>query len=451
MSGILVPMTNRLLVLALTLTAAASADAQSLRDKVADLFIFGSGSNPLHLGGTAGPNSPATVQAHGDHFVPSAVSQNGSIINFLTVAAGQSVANVPIGATSSGETFRFVGGAPVRTSTSAGPILAERSQTLGRGRTIVGVGRTTVPFTTLRGQDLRNLEVFFTHANSDFVGCDSIQGGDCSQMGLPLLENEIIRVRLNMTMDVTITSLYATYGLFDALDVSFVVPLVSTRFSGSSEAQIIPFGGSTATHFFDGTPTEPVLSATRVVSGSAFGVGDVTVRSKWLVRQTQRAALALFGDARFATGDQSDLLGSGYFSARGAAVITATFGAFSPHLNAGYLYRNTESASDAVLTTVGFDHLMGPNVTLAVDVLSNLQVGASKFRLPQTVHIDFPFDRDVQPTSIPDMRDNIVDGSIGFKISHPTGVTAIVNALVPLNAGGLRGRKVFTAGLEYGF
>src|SRR5687767_1501120 len=173
-------MTNRLLVLALTLTAAASADAQSLRDKVAELFIFGSGNNPLHLGGTAGPNSPATVQAHGDHFVPSAVSQNGSMINFLTLAAGQSVANVPIGATSSGETFRFEGGVPVKTSTSAGPIMAERSQTVGRGRAIVGVGRTNVPFTTLRGQDLSNLELFFTHQNVDFPTCDSIQNGDCA-------------------------------------------------------------------------------------------------------------------------------------------------------------------------------------------------------------------------------------------------------------------------------
>jgi hypothetical protein len=44
-----------------------------------------------------------------------------------------------------------------------------------------------------------------------------------------------------------------------------------------------------------------------------------------------------------------------------------------------------------------------------------------------------------------------VDGSIGFKFSHPSGATMIVNALVPLNEGGLRGRRVFTAGLEYAF
>jgi len=431
--------------------AATSADAQSLRSKVNELFIFGSGENALQLGGTADPNNPQSIRNHGDHFVPSAVSQNGSIITFLTVAAGQSVSNVPIGATSSGETFRFEGGAPVKTSTSAGPILAERSQTLGRGRAIVGVGRTSVPFATIRGQDLSNIALTFTHQNVDFAGCDTTAGGPCAQMGFPLLENEVIQVRLDMSMDVSITSFYMTYGVFDFMDLSFVVPLVSTRFRGRSDASIVPFGGTSATHFFDGTPADPVLTATRSVEGSAFGVGDVAVRTKVLLRQTARAGLALVGDARFATGDDSDLLGSGYFSARGVAALSGLFGRFSPHMNAGYLYRKTDNASDAVLGTLGFDHLMSENVTMALDVLSSFQVGEAKLRLPQPVQITYPFDRVIQPTSIREMRDDIVDGSIGFKISHATGVTAIVNALVPLNSGGLRGRTVFTAGLEYAF
>jgi len=444
-------MRRALLVLSLLVVGAQTSLSQSLRDKVSELFIFGGGTNPLHLGGTADPNNPQNIRAHGDHFVPAAVSQNGSIITFLTVAVGRSVSSVPIGATSSGETFRFEGGAPVKTSTSAGPILAERSQTLGRGRAIVGVGHTSVPFATLRGQDLGNLELLFTHQNVDFAGCDSISGGPCAKMGFPLLENEVIRVRLNMKMDVSITSFYATYGLFDFLDLSFVVPVVQTHFHGTSQAEIIPFGGTSAVHFFEGTPTNPVLDATRDVSGSALGLGDVAVRAKVLVRQTPRASFAVFGDARFATGDDADLLGAGYFTARGAGAITASFGPFSPHVNFGYLYRNTETASDAVLGTIGFDHLMASNVTLAVDLLSNLQVGESKVRLPQPVQIEYPFQRTIQPTSIPEMRDNIVDGSFGFKVTHPSGVTGIVNALLPLNTGGMRSRTIFTAGVEYAF
>lgn len=447
-------MTRRIraaLVLALVLACSIPAEAQTLRSRINDLFIFGSGQNVLHLGGTADPNNPQNIRVHGDHFVPAAVSQNGSIITFLTVAAGQSVANVPIGATSSGETFRFEGGVPVKTSTSAGPIMAERSQTLGRGRAIVGVGRTHVPFSSLRGQDLGNLELSFTHQNVDFEGCDAQTGGPCAEMGFPLLENEVIQVRLDMAMDVSITSFYATYGLFDFMDISFVLPLVSTQFNGISEATIVPFGGTTATHFFEGTPTEPVLTARREVQGSAFGVGDVAVRTKLLVRQTQRASLAVVGEGRFATGDDADLLGAGYFSARGIAALTALFGRFSPHVNGGYLYRNTQDASDAILGTIGFDHLMSDRVTMAMDVISSLQVGETRLRLPETVQITYPYNRTIRPTSIPELRDNIVDGSLGFKFSHPTGVTAIVNALVPLNIGGLRGKTVLTGGLEYAF
>jgi hypothetical protein len=308
-----------------------------------------------------------------------------------------------------------------------------------------------VPFSSIRGQDLGNLELFFTHENVDFEGCDVQSGGPCAEMGFPLLENEVIQVRLDMAMDVSITSFYATYGLFDFMDVSFVIPLVSTEFAGVSEANIIPFGGTTATHFFEGTPTEPVLTATRVVRGSAFGVGDVAVRTKLLVRQTQRASLALIGEGRFATGDDADLLGAGYFSARGIAALTALFGRFSPHVNGGYLFRDTDNASDAVLGTIGFDHLMSERVTMAVDVMSSLQVGETKLRLPEIVQITYPYNRSIRPTSIPELRDNIVDGSLGFKFSHPTGVTAIVNALVPLNTSGLRGKTVMTAGLEYAF
>lgn len=445
-------MRRSILLAAFTLLAAHSAHAQSLRHRISELFIFGPGSDPLFLAGTADPDNPASIRVHGEHFIPSAVSENGSVIDFLAVAVGRSVSSVPIGSASSGETFRFEGGIPVKTSTSAGPILAERSQTLGRGRALVGLGRTNFHFTSLRGQDLNNLSLNFTHQNVDFAGCDSATGGKCSLMGWPLLENDFIQVQLGMSMDVNITTLYTTYGLFDNLDLSVIVPMVSTHLSGTSVAQIVPFGGSsTATHFFGGTPQNPELSATRQVTGSANGVGDVAVRAKLLVRETSTAALAVFGEGRFATGDANDFLGAGYFSGRGVAALTAMYGAFSPHANLGYLYRSSTSANDAVLTALGFDDLMAPGVTIAVDVLSELQVGASKLTLPGPVSIEYPFRRTILPTTIPDTRDDIVNGSLGFKFTHSSGATAIVNAMVPLNTGGLRGRMVYTAGVEYAF
>jgi hypothetical protein len=208
--------------------ASAQSD-NSLRNKIAQLFIFGAGQDPLFLAGSADPSNPASIQAHGDHFVPSAVSENGSLIGFITGAISTSVGNLPIGATSGGVSFKFEGGVPVKTSTSAGPIFAERAQTLGRGRSIVGIGRNTFHFTSLRGVPLDDIELIFTHENVNFAGCDSIQGGDCSKMGIPNLENDIMQFRLNLNLNIAVTNVYATYGVTDRLDVGFVLPLVSAR------------------------------------------------------------------------------------------------------------------------------------------------------------------------------------------------------------------------------
>ena len=426
-------------------------EAQGLRGKIDQLFIFGSGEDPLFLGGSAVASNPASIRAHGAHFVPSAVSQNGSIIEFLKTAIAGNVSNAPIGSTSGGETFRFEAGIPVRTSTSAGPIFAERGQTLGRGRAAVGIGRSTSHFASLRGVDLHSIDLYFTHQNVDFPGCDSIQGGNCKLTGIPLLENDIMQFKLNLDVNVEVNSIYATYGLFDNMDVGIVLPLVSTSMRGRSDAQIIPFGGPTAAHFFAGTPGNPVLAASRDVDGSAFGLGDVAIRTKVGIRQSQRSSFALLADARFATGDAENLLGTGRFSARGLAILSGRFGTFSPHGNAGYIYRAGGVQNDAVLATAGFDNLMANRVTLAVDLVSELQVGRSKLALPAPVQYDFPFKRVIAPTSIPDTADDIVNGSFGFKFSLDNGFTVVTNALVPLNRGGLRANVTYTGGLEFAF
>jgi len=443
---------RRVLTAALALFALSSAvEAQGLREKISQLFIFGDGEDPLFLSGSADPNNPADIRAHGSHFVPSAVSANGSLISFITNAISANIANAPIGSTSGGASFRFEAGVPVRVEASAGPIFAERGQTIGRGRTVIGVGRTSSHLSSLRGVDLNNIELFFTHENVDFAGCDSIYHASCKLMGVPNLENDVMQFKLALDLNVAVTSIYATYGLTDRLDVGFVLPLVSTSLHGQSDANIFPFGGTTAAHFFAGTPSNPVLNATRSVDGSAFGLGDVAVRTKFSVHQSEKTNIALLADARFATGDDSELLGSGQFSARGLAIVSARFGPMAAHVNSGYAFRGGRQQNDAVLATAGFDQLISHHVTLAADVVSAMQVGRSKLHLPPPVVYDVPFKRTVNPTTIPDIADDVVNGSFGFKFVTDNGFTIITNALVPLNRGGLRANLTYTTGVEFAF
>src|SRR5882672_8954405 len=204
------------------LATASPTNAQGLRDRISDLFIFGPGQEPLFLAGSADPNNPASLQAHGLHFIPASAEENGSIISFITDALGASVANIPIGSTSGGITFRFEGGVPVPTSTSAGPIFAERAQTLGRGRILAGISRTGFRFATLRGVDMHNIDLTFTHQNVDFPGCSAQFGADCALYGVPVLENDAMDFHLSMNLDVRVTSIYVTYGLSDRLDFGLV-------------------------------------------------------------------------------------------------------------------------------------------------------------------------------------------------------------------------------------
>jgi hypothetical protein len=194
-----------------------------------------------------------------------------------------------------------------------------------------------------------------------------------------------------------------------------------------------------------------VLDATRAVEGSAWGLGDVAIRTKVNALQTARSSIAFLADARFPTGDASNLLGSGQFSARALAIMSSTFGPLSAHANTGYVYRAGAQQNDGVLATAGFDELIAPHVTLAADLVSELQVGRSKLHLPPPVAFDVPFKRTVNPTSIPDIADNLVNGSFGFKFTTDNGFTVVTNALVPLNRGGLRANVTYTVGLEFAF
>ena len=430
-------------VLGLVLICAPAPMAgQGLRDKISELFVFTPGQQPLFLGGTG---------THENHFITSASTQNGVLISFIGNAVGTNVASIPLSATSGGSTFRFEGGAPVRTSVSPGPILAERALTLGKGRVFVGANMNRLKFESLRGVRLDDIRLNFVHENVDTPACDSIEAQDCAPYGVPRLENDVIALRLGLDLEMTVTSFFVSFGLLDRLDVGVALPIVSTSLVGQSDVQIISFAESTAAHFFGGTPSNPQLSSTRSTAGSASGIGDVAARVKVNLMRSERTSFALLADARFPTGSAEDLLGSGHFSARALGVLSAQLGPFSPHANVGVLLRNTDSLNNAVLVTVGFDHVMAPWATIAADVVTQFQVGESKVTLPGTVTYDVPFVRTVEPTNIPNRRDDLINASFGFKFLTGSGVTIITNALIPFNEGGLRPNLMWTAGLEYNF
>ena len=428
--------------LLLWLTAAPlSLSAQKLpplRERIQQLFSFGNCGRPLCLDG-----SVSAANGHGEHFLPDVAAGNSTIIGFLTDAIAVNASNLPLSASGSSETFKFVGGLPVKTSASFGPVFGERAQTLGRGRLVVGANLSGLNFNSLRGVPLDKLILNFTH--------EDVPGTGRPGLGDPEKENDVIQVRLQLYVNLLVSTFFATYGFGDHTDLSIAVPLVHTSMQGRSEAQILPFGGPTAVHFFTGTPEQPGLSASAATFGSHTGIGDIALRIKRTLRRGERFGVSLMADARLPTGSAADLSGSGHLSLRGLLIASGRFGDFSPHLNAGYVWRGGSRRNDGLLLTAGFDQPLSGWATVAADLVSDWEIGKSALELPGTVSFLYPFIRTVEPTNIPEMRDHRVHGSLGFKFRTPGGPILVTNLLVPLRRGGLQSSFVWTFGLDLNF
>jgi hypothetical protein len=344
-------------------------------------------------------------------------------------------------ATTSGATFSFVGGAPVKTTLSAGPVFAERAQTLGQGRTLMGVNVSAIKFRTVRGIPLNGLQFNITHEN----------GQSPNEFGNPIFENDLLTVKAAIELDTYYSNFFATYGLTDRLDVGLAIPLVATSLRGRSVGEIVPFTG-TPVHYFGGTAQNPQLTAVASTEGTAVGLGDIAARLKLNLAPTGASGgSAVLAEVRLPTGSEEDLLGSGDLSARVYGVVSGRYGNFSPHVNFGGVWRQSEVQNNSMLVTAGFDQLITSSATFALDLITEWQMGGSLLELPQPVTFTQPFRRTVEPTNIPDTKDNLFNLSAGGKYTTAGGMNLVLNALVPLNRGGLRPWSIITAGLEFTF
>jgi hypothetical protein len=409
-----------------------TTEPSGLRDRVAqELFVFGSCGEPLCLDVT---------NAHGDHFKPLLASGNQAVLAFLTQSIGEATQRVPLSATSSGATFSVVGGVPVRTSISAGPIFGERTQTLGRGRLFVGASVTGIEFTSLNGAPLDNIGLTFAHSNE--VPSDTL--------GNPVFENDLMELQLQMAVNVLVGTISVTAGVTDFLDVGVAIPVVRTQVSGRSDAQFLPFGSS-ALHRFGGTDIDPILRATATMEGSASGLGDVAARMKLNLGQSDRMGAAVLAEMRFATGKEEDLLGTGSTQFRAVGLYSAQFGTFSPHLNVGYALRSSESQNDALLVGFAADNLLSDWATLAVGIDSEIQIGDNKFALPSEIVLQDPFLRRIPATNVPDKTGDLIRASIGGKFTVRGGTVLVVNGLFPLREVGLQPDFIWTVGVDFPF
>jgi hypothetical protein len=289
---------------------------------------------------------------HYAHFIGSAQT---TLNQTLSSAIATQLTTLPIVSPSSGFTYKYSSeaGAFVRTTTSFGPIYAERAETIGRGKVAFGISYQRFRFSSIDGTSLHNIPAVFSHVPDTGPG------------GAPeTYEADVIQTSNNIDLNMDQTMLYGTVGITDRIDVSVAVPLVSVRMGVNSNAGIVRVSGPSFTvpgvgtfpnpHQFTADPNS--LTASFASTGSASGIGDITLRFKGNVWQGKSLGMAVGLDVRTPSGNAQEFLGSGAMGIKPFIAISTVGRRFSPHLNLGYQWNGQSIlAGNVTGTTVSED------------------------------------------------------------------------------------------------
>jgi hypothetical protein len=386
---------------------------------------------------------------HSAHF-NSAFQSNFRQFN---IALASQLTSVPLPSPASGFTYRFdpSTGTFVRSTQSFGPILADRAETIGRGKVLFGYNYQFFSFDALEGIDLRRIPAVFTH--DDF----QLGGG----------RTDIVVTSNAIEASVAQFTGLVTYGLLDRLEVSLAVPVVRTRLAVASDAIIQRFGTlpGTQVHYFP-EPTAPNGIGDHAhfsASGTAMGVGDVVLRTKGtLVREGHRA-FAAGVEVRMPSGDEGDLLGSGAWGVRPFAVVSFAYKRLSPHVNLGYQWNGRSTLAgnpsngdkgdlpDRITAAVGADLGVTDRLTLAADFLLNRIISSPRMQIREFTAIGPLGSGSFDDITFIDSSYYAANGSLGLKVNVATGVLVNFNIRFNASSHGLTDRIVPLLGFEYGF
>ncbi|MFQ5789535.1 MAG: hypothetical protein ACE5JI_03575 [Acidobacteriota bacterium] len=410
-------------------------------DKLATMFTALYGPQGLVVDSLTLLPSGDTHSAHFNSAFQAEFTQFGT-------ALSSKLASVPLPSPASGFTYEFdpALGVFARSTQSFGPVLAERAETIGGRRFSFGFTFQQFTFDTIEGQDLGNVLAVFTHDGFE------LRGG----------REDVVTTVNAIDAEVSQFTTFLTYGVTDRLDLSIAIPFVSADLTVVSDATIRRIGTSDESiHFFRELDGDVGDRRVFTAFGSASGLGDVTLRLKGTVLKKGAAGLALGLDLRVPTGDEENLLGVGAPGVKPFVVWSTSYGPFSPHINAGYLWNGSSLLAgdpssgkashlpDQAFYVVGADIGVSSRFTLSFDVL-----GQYVFDSPRLVRQDFHAldGKSVFPNvTFREDSFNELSAAVGFKLNLVEDLLLDFNVLFNVDDNGLRDKVTPLIGLEYAF
>jgi hypothetical protein len=333
-----------------------------------------------------------------------------------------------------------------RSTSSFGPILAERADTIGARRVSMGFAYQRLAFDSIENIDLGNVPAVFTHDNAE------LRGG----------REDVITTINSIDSEVTRSAAFMTYGVTNSLDVSIAVPYISTDIVVTSDATVQRIGTTIPEiHFF--RAADDSIGDRRIFTafGHASGIGDITVRLKQGLKRSQKSGFALGLDLRLPTGDEKNLLGTGAPAVQPFLAWSGTYGPLAPHINAGYQWNGSsilagdidagisQDLPDVAVYAVGAVVAVHPRVTLALDVLGRYIIDSPRVQLTDFHALD---GRSVFPNiTFETASINELSSAAGLKINIAGRLLVNTNLLFRLNNSGLRDKVSPLVGIEYAF
>ena len=350
-----------LLLLSIVIQCPGEAHAKKLKDVIPDLY-----------GGNGFQTDPNFAGNRANDFGSEVFDSFNDLTNGIGAQTGQFAVNSTVAA------FRFdvERGVPVEVSQSLGPIFAERSDTIGKGRFDFQVVWSYADYKKFNGEKLSSLSEKVPPTRAPGVPPNS-----------PEL-NERLRIDLDVEVITNFVGFFGTYGITDNWDVNVLVPLIKNKIKVKSEATMLDANGVPCTqggncsgiYVINGTAPGTGDPSKDTSSEEKTGIGDLLLRTKYnfLKNHDIFPDLGIRGGVSFPTGDEDDFLGIGDFRFEGLAVASKYYsspiGMIGPHLNVGVSVVNNQSERNLFTYTGGFDVAPIPTLAFSLDLLGRREL-----------------------------------------------------------------------------
>jgi hypothetical protein len=459
--------------------------AQSTADGLANLVP------ELILRGITLPPAGDPGRSHAGHFTLGNPTFNGSQANSQTDAGAigaveafgdrlkAQFANFPLGSSTGGFTYSFneQSGIYTRNTQSFGPAFTERAATIGRKKFSLGVNYQHTSFDTFGGLDLQDGSVAFYLPHTD---CCSAASPPPS-LQTPGFESDLIDARLTLKATIDTVAMFANYGVTNRFDVGVAIPITHVSLDADVRATILRLSTAESPLVHTFVEGQNVSQTTFADQGTATGIGDVVLRTKYNFLQSPSAGLSLGVDVRLPTGDEADLLGLGTTQGKFMLIASSDNDRVSPHMNIGFtlsgkghvergLVFEPIGASDEFNYAAGVEIVAHPKLTLLADFLGRTLLSAGTLELETRTYPFRPGAASAPPTPLqtsstnpatgepyeqlilqPDNSLSLLLGSAGLKFNAATNLLITGNVLFPLTDAGLRDRLTFVFGFDYAF